>query len=128
MRFAATRVVLVLATALSCCGPALAQQLPKPLSDPVGGREAFLAVAIAVMMLCGLVSFFLLGRVSEKTHVALALLGVLAGGFGLLVLFGGFLYENPVAAIFVFLLLIAMFKLMSSFESGRKPDRKESKG
>jgi hypothetical protein len=126
MPIARTVAGLLFVLALLCCGPVLAQELPKPLSDPVTGREAFLAVVIVAMMFGGLVSFFLFGRVSEKTHVALALLSVLAGGFSLLVLFGSFLYENPVAAIFVLLLLIGMFKLMSLFESGRA-GRKQSK-
>jgi peptidoglycan/LPS O-acetylase OafA/YrhL len=121
------RAGLVLVPALVCCAPAWAQQLPKPLSDPVTGREAFLTAAIAAMMLCGLLSFLLLGRASERTHVALAMLGVLTGGFGLLVLFGGLLYESPVAAVVVLLALIAMFKFMSLFEGGRKPNPKPSK-
>jgi hypothetical protein len=122
MRSAVRR--LALAPGLLCCEPAFSQQLLKPLSDSVTDRETLLAVVIAGMMLCGLASFLLLGRVSERTHVALAMLSVLAGGFGLLVLFGGFLYDNPLAAVFVLLLLIGLFKLMSQFESGRKPDRK----
>ena len=105
---------------LFCCAPALAEELSRPLSDSPTGREAFLAVVIAVMVLCGLASFLLLGRVSERTHVALAMLSVLTGAFGLLVLFGGALYENPVAAVIVLLLLIALFKLMSQFESNRR--------
>jgi hypothetical protein len=104
---------------LLCCAPALAEELSRPLSDPPTGREAFLAVAIAAMVLCGLASFLLLGRVSERTHVALAMLSVLTGAFALLVLFGGAIYENPVAAVLVLLLLIALFKLMSQFESNR---------
>lgn len=114
--------------AFLCGGPAWAQPLPAPHSDPVTGREAFLAVAIAATMLCGVVSFVLQGRVSERTHVALAMLGVFAGGFGLLVLFGGSLYENPIAAVLVLLLLFAMFKFMSQFEGIRKsgPKRPEA--
>ncbi len=106
----------------------MAQQLPTPLSSPVTGREEVLAAAIVAMMLCGFVSFFLLGRVSERTHVALAMLGVLIGGFGLFVLFGGLLYENPVAAVVMTLLLVAMFKFMSLFEGSRKGGRTRSKG
>jgi len=124
MYAAAGRLVFALVLALACGGPALAQQLPKPLSDPPTGRETFLAVAIAAMMLCGLANFALFGRVSERTHVALAMLGALAGGFSLLVLFGGALYENPIAAVIGVLLLVGMFKFMSKFEAGRKPDRR----
>jgi hypothetical protein len=128
MRSAAKREVsLVLLSTLLCCGPSWAQQPLKPLADPTTGREAFLAAAIGVMMLCGVLSFLLLGRVSERTHVALAMLVVLIGGFGELVLFGRFLYENSVAAVIVLLLVIGMLKFMSQFESNRKADRKQSK-
>ena len=121
MRSAIERLGIALVPGLFCPAPALAQPLLKPLSEAVTDREAFLAVAIVVMMLCGLISFLLLGRVSERTHVALAMLSMLAGGFGLLVLFGGLLYENPLAAVIVLLLLIGLFKLMSQFEGNRKP-------
>jgi hypothetical protein len=120
MRCPLQRGGLALASFGSCCGGALAQELAKPLSDPPTGREAFLAGAIFVMILCGLASFLLMGRIAERTHVALAMLGVLTGGFALLVLFGGALYDNPLAAAFVLLLLVALFKLMSQFESSRK--------
>jgi uncharacterized membrane protein len=127
MSSAAKRHVgLVLLPALLCCGPSWAQQPLKLLAEPITGREAFLASAIAAIMLCGVLSFLLLGRVSERTHVALAMLVVLIGGFGELVLFGRFLYENSVAAVIVLLLLIAMLKFMSQFESSRKADSKRS--
>jgi hypothetical protein len=112
---------------LSCCSETLAQDLPKPLSDPANRRELFLAAVIVIMMICGLISFLLLGRISERTHVALAMLGVLAGSFGLLVLFGGSIYDSPLAAVVVLLLLIGLFKLMSQFETNRKIHRKRSK-
>ena len=98
---------------------ARAETLPKPVDAPPTGRETFLIAVIGAMMLCGLVSFFLRGRVSERTHVALAMLNVLCGAFGLLVLFGGSLYTSPVAAVFVVLLLFVLFKFMSQFESSR---------
>jgi hypothetical protein len=107
------------------CAPALANDLPAPLSEPASGREAFLAAAIAAMLLLGLTSFLLFGRVSARTHVALAMLGVLVGAFALFVLFGGLLNDNPLAAVVVLLLLIALFKLMSQFETNRKPTKKD---
>lgn len=119
--------MLALVCALEDSSPTFAQQLPKPSSQALTGREQVLAAVIAAMMICGLISFFASGRVSVRTHVALALLGVLAGGFGLLVLFGSFLYEEPVAAVLILLLLIALFRLMSQFEGSRRSDRKESK-
>jgi hypothetical protein len=127
MRSAIKRAALALLPAMLDCGAALAQPLPRPLADPITTREGFLAATIAVMMLCGLASFLLLGRISARTHVALAMLGMLAGAFALLVLFGGFLYENPGAAVLALLLLVGLFKLMSLFEASRKPDRTQSK-
>lgn len=91
-----------------------------PLFDPASGREAFLAAAIAAMILCGVASFALTGRVAERTHVALAMLSVLIGGFGLFVLFGGYLYSNPAGAVVAMLLLIAVFRFMSQFETWRR--------
>jgi uncharacterized membrane protein len=107
--------------------PASASEVLKPLTDPPTGREAFLAGAIVTMMLCGLASFLLLGRIAERTHVAFAMLSVLCGAFGLLVLFGGWIFYNPLAAVLVLLLLIALFKFMSQFESGGKPTTKRQK-
>ena len=119
------RLKLTFALAFVCYQPALAQPtVPMLISDaPVTGREAFLAAVISVMMICGLINFFLHGRVAEKVYVSFAMLGVLVGGFGLLVLFGNFLYEDPVLAVILLFLLIGMFKLMGQFEVGRKPDR-----
>jgi uncharacterized membrane protein len=118
---------LALLPAVVCFVPAFAQEVSNQPPDPATGREAFLAGTIAVMMLCGLLSFLLLGRIAERTHVSLAMLSVLAGAFGLLVLFGGALFENPVSAVFALLTLIALFKFMGQFESGRGPDRKRPK-
>jgi FtsH-binding integral membrane protein len=106
------------------CAAAWAQDLPMPRNDATSGRELFLAAAIMAMMLCCIISFAMSGRVSERTHVALAMLGVLIGSFALLVLFGGLIYEHPVAAVAGLLLLVAMFKLMSQFESQKRVDRK----
>jgi hypothetical protein len=128
MRFASRRSAVTLIAALAWARAAAAQELPKPFAQPLSGREEVLVAIVAAMMLCGLISFLLSGRVSERTHVALALLSVLTGGFGLLVLFGGFLYEAPIAAVLILLLLVGLFRLMSQFESGgRKPTPKESK-
>jgi hypothetical protein len=84
-------------------------------------REAFLAAAIAAMILCGLISFFLAGRVSQRTHVALALLVALIGAFSLLVLFGLAGGETPLVGGFILFGLIGLFKLMNQFEIHRRP-------
>jgi CHASE2 domain-containing sensor protein len=128
MRLAGRRVAVALFLTSLCSTRALAQKLPQPVSAELSGREQFLTVIVTAMMLCGILSFAIRGRVSERTHVAIALFVVLIGGFGLLVLFGGMLYEVPLAAALILLLLVGMFKLMSTFESGRKADRKDSKG
>jgi Flp pilus assembly protein TadB len=124
-----SRISWLLFSALVVCSSnaALAQDMPTPLSDPPTRRELFLAAVILAMMLCGLASFLLLGRVAERTHVALAMMAMLAGGFGLFVLFGGALYENPIVASGAILLLTAFFKLMSQFEANRRAKRKEPK-
>ena len=127
MRAVLERGSLIVVLALLSAGSASGQDLPKPLSDPASGREMFLAAAIVAMMLCGLLSFLLLGRASERTHVALAMLGMLIGGFGLLVLFGGALYDNPLVAIVVLLLLVVGFKFMSQFEAHRRSKRNRPK-
>jgi len=88
-------------------------------------RETLLAAGIAAMMALGLASFFLIGRVAERTHVALALLGVLIGGFCLFALYGLAGHEYPAAGAFVVLGLIGMFKLMNQFEIRRKVGRQE---
>jgi len=84
-------------------------------------REGFLAAAIAAMIGCGLFSFVLAGRVSLRTHVAVALLVVLIGGFSLLVLFGLAGRETPLLGVIVLVLLIGLFKLMNQFEIQRRP-------
>jgi hypothetical protein len=90
-------------------------------SGTITQREAFLAVAIAAMILCGLISFFLAGRVSQKTHVALAMLVALIGGFSLLVLFGLAGGETPLVGGLILFALIGLFKLMNQFEVQRRP-------
>jgi CHASE2 domain-containing sensor protein len=86
-------------------------------------RELFLAAAIAAMLCCALISFFLAGRVSERTHVALAMLIALIGGFGLLTLLAPAGREIPIASALIVLALIGLFKLMNQFEIRRKPRR-----
>jgi hypothetical protein len=87
----------------------------------ISQREAFLAAAIAAMVACGLLGFFLAGRVSQRTHVALALLVVLIGGFALLTLFGPAGGETPLAGGLILFGLIGLFKLMNQFEIRRRP-------
>ena len=73
------------------------------------------------MMCCGLASFALAGRVSERTQIGLALLVVLIGGFCLFVTFAAEAYAHPFGAVLLVGLLIGLFKLMNQFESGRRP-------
>jgi len=63
--------------------------------------------------------------VSERTHVALAMLVVLVGGFCLFTLFGLVGREIPVAGSLVLLGVIGLFKLMNQFEIRRKPSRSD---
>jgi hypothetical protein len=86
-------------------------------------REAFLAAAIAAMVGCALASFFLAGRVSARTHVALAMLIALIGGFGLVTLLAPAGREFPIAGGLVVVGMIGLFKLMNQFEIRRKPRR-----
>src|SRR5690349_13182073 len=72
-------------------------------------REMCLAGGIAAMIALGLASFFLAGRIVERTHVALALLIVLIGGFCLLALYGLTGREYPAASALVVLGLIGLF-------------------
>jgi len=83
-------------------------------------REMFLAAGIGVMIACGVTSFFLVGRVTERTHAALAALVVLIGGFCLFTLFGLVGREIPTAGSLVLLGLIGLFKLMNQFETHQK--------
>jgi hypothetical protein len=82
-------------------------------------REAFLAASIAAMLGCGLLSFALSGRVTARTHGALALLVVLIGGFSLFVLFGASSQTRPFVGAATLFALIGLFKLMSRFETSR---------
>ena len=66
----------------------------------LSAREAFLAAAVTAMVGCALASFFLAGRGSERTHVALAMLIAL-----------------------IVLGLVGLFKLMNQFEIRRRPRR-----
>jgi CHASE2 domain-containing sensor protein len=117
MREAATTAVLVV-----LAGPAWTAELAASTSDPVSAtpREMFLAAGIAAMIACGLTSFFLAGRVTQRTHVALAMLVVLIGGFCLFTLFGLVGQEIPLVGCLVFLCLVGLFKLMNQFEIRRK--------
>ena len=87
--------------------------------------EMFLAAGIGAMIACGVTSFFLAGSVTERTHVALATLVVLIGGFCLFTLFGSVGREIPMAGLLALLGVIGMFKLMNQFEIRRKPSRSD---
>jgi hypothetical protein len=91
-------------------------------------RETFLAVCIATIMALGIGSFFLLGRIAERTHVALALLAVLISAFCLFTLYGLAGREDPAAGALVVLGLIGVFKLMNQFEIRRKANRTQGSG
>lgn len=75
------------------------------------------------MILLGavLACFFLAGRASQKTNVALALLVALIGAFSLLVLFGLAGGETPLVGGLILFALIGLFKLMNQFEVQRRP-------
>ena len=88
---------------------------------PPTPRELFLAAAIGGMMLCSLASFFLLGRASERTHVALALLALLIGAFALLPLFALVGGQVPLLGAGLLLGFVGLFKLMNQFEIRPKP-------
>jgi hypothetical protein len=125
MREAAAGVVLAV-----FAGSAPAADVAVGASDPISvtPREMFLAAGIGVMAMCGLTSFFLAGRVTERTHVALAMLVVLIGGFCLFTLFGLVGREIPVTGALVLLGLIGLFKLMNQFEIGRNRTPRTKKG
>ena len=106
-------------------GSARAADVTAAASGPVAAtpREMFLAAGIGAMITCAVTSFFLAGRVTERTHVALAMLVVLIGGSCLFVIFGLVGREIPIAGFLVVLGLIGLFKLMNQFEirRGRVP-------
>jgi hypothetical protein len=101
---------------------AAAAEITAGATDPVSAtpREMFLAAGIGAMVACGVTSFFLAGRVTERTHAALAALVVLIGGFCLFTLFGLVGREIPAAGSLVLLGLIGLFKLMNQFETPQK--------
>jgi hypothetical protein len=117
MRRAAASLLLV-----ALARSARAVELSSGAVDPgiAAPREMFLAAAIGVIIVCGLTSFFLAGRVSGRTHVALAMLVVLIGGFCLFTVFGLIGLQYPLAGGLVMLGLIGLFKLMNQFEIRRK--------
>jgi hypothetical protein len=87
-------------------------------------REVFLGIAISMMIGCGLTSFLLAGRASERTHVALAMLIVLIGTFCLLTFVDLTAdRQHPVINALVILGLIGLFKLLNQFEIRRKTGR-----
>lgn len=114
------RALLLGATGALLSGPAAAAE-PGIAEAMLTPRETFLAAAIGGIMLCGLANFFLAGRISERTHVAIALLGVLIGAFSLLMLFGLVGAHSSVAGAGLIVGFIGLFKLMNQFEVRRKP-------
>jgi hypothetical protein len=116
---------VLLALLFVLVGAAHAEELPPTLAGFAAAtpRETLLAAGIAIMMALGLASFFLLGRIGERTHVALALLAVLVGAFCLFALYGLAGREYPAAGAVVVLGLIGLFKLMNQFEIRRKSRR-----
>ena len=116
----ATRIALSSLPAVFVAAADALAAAPNAASAPLTPRETFLAAAICGITACGLLSFFLAGRVSERTHVALALVTVLIGGFSLFVLFGLAGRHQPWAGALVVLGLIGLFKLMNQFEIRRK--------
>ena len=86
-------------------------------SIPTEPSVTFLAVAIGAMVACALSSFLLVGRVSERTHIALAMLIILIGAFCLLVLFGEAGRNDPLPGALIMAALIGLFKLTNRFEA-----------
>ena len=117
MRKAATAAVLAV-----FAGPVCAAGRSSCILDPaaITPRETFLAAGIGAMIACGVTSFLLAQRVTERTHAALAALVVLIGSFCLFTLFGLVGRKIPVAGSLVLLGLIGLFKLMNQFEIRRK--------
>jgi len=111
------RTVRSLALVVFISSPADAAIETSGTSIPTAPSATFLAVAIGAMVACALSSFFLVGRVSERTHIALAMLIVLIGAFCLLVLFGEAGRNDPLPAVLIMAALIGMFKLMNRFEA-----------
>jgi hypothetical protein len=118
MRGAAAAALLAVLAGSACVAETSSRILdPAPITP----REVFLGAGMGAMIACGLTSFFLVGRVTERTHAALATLVVLIGGFCLFTLFGLVGREIPVVGSLVILGLIGLFKLMNQFEIRRKP-------
>jgi hypothetical protein len=118
MREAAAGAVLAV-----LAGPARAADTSSCILDPAAAvtpRETFLAAGIGAMIACGVTSFLLAERVTQRTHAALAALLVLIGGFCLFTLFGLVGRKIPVAGALVLLGLIGLFKMMNQFEIRRK--------
>ena len=86
----------------------------------VTSRETFLSISIAVMIALGLSSFFLAGRIAERTHVAIALLSVFVGAFCIFMTYGLADREYPIIGGLVAIGLISLFKLMNQIEVRRR--------
>jgi len=95
-------------------GPLVAAHRNEALTD----RETVLGGALALIALLGAASFLLSGRVDRRVHVALSLLSVLIAVFGLyLLLATSTAFGAPLAAVAALLVLLAVLKLMSRFET-----------
>ena len=95
-------------------GPLVAAQRDETVSE----REAVLGGSLALIALLGATSFLLSGRVDRRVHVALSLLSVLVAVFGLYLLLGtASAFGTPLAAVAALLVLLAVLKLMSRFET-----------
>jgi hypothetical protein len=80
---------------------------------------ALVAGPVAAMMISGLATFLLAGRVSPRTLGSLGLLTVLPGFFLLLLVLVPLTPGRGWLAVLVFLGSLTVFKLMNRFESPR---------
>jgi cyclophilin family peptidyl-prolyl cis-trans isomerase len=87
---------------------------PHP-ADPAQSRE--IAGGILLMVACGLVCFFLGGRLPGRVQVSLNLIVVLIGSFLLFVILMPAAKTHSWVALGLFLGLLGVLKLMSRFES-----------
>lgn len=77
-------------------------------------------IVLGTMMFLGLLAFLLRRTVSTQVLGSLALLVLLVGAFGLILLLGPMSQKNPLVAVGLFIGLISLFRLMNGFESPEK--------